>query len=225
MDSGAAISNAQSFFAEGRTREALNSLKTRLVAHPEELDVRRELAEMYRTLGHADQAGRWGMVLPGWTSKREVAAFGRAYGIPGVSRERVRELLALPPEVDLPDDVERLYHARTFTQPEVGTLPHQLESAAGILAGGAIIGVIVTMIVTTVISFLGIPDTRVVTRVCLIVTAVPVAGSGIAIVCSAVLQRRWLTGVLALVVVVPAALMFYWLAPSPGAYFPWEITK
>lgn len=34
-----------------------------------------ELAELYRDLGHIDQAGRWGISVEGWTRNRERDAY------------------------------------------------------------------------------------------------------------------------------------------------------
>ncbi|TQM83186.1 hypothetical protein FHX81_5604 [Saccharothrix saharensis] len=54
----------------------------RLVAsYPDRLDLRERLAEVYRVLGDAAQAGRW-TYLSGSRDEAEVAAFERAYRTP-----------------------------------------------------------------------------------------------------------------------------------------------
>ncbi|MGC0369277.1 hypothetical protein [Microbacterium sp. SLBN-111] len=63
----------QRLSGEGSTAEvraARTEAKWRAPSHPE---LRRTLAEHYRRLGDPAQAGRWGLVFPGWAKPHEVA--------------------------------------------------------------------------------------------------------------------------------------------------------
>ncbi|AWB86001.1 DUF6584 family protein [Mycetocola zhujimingii] len=62
---------SQQLRRDGNVRLALNVLKNAAWADPGDLRVRRALAEMYREMGYPDQAGRWGIVLDGWTTAKE----------------------------------------------------------------------------------------------------------------------------------------------------------
>ncbi|POH62962.1 hypothetical protein C3B61_14875 [Cryobacterium zongtaii] len=75
---------------------ALRVLKDAIRAHPSFDEVRRMLAECYRQMGHPDQAGRWGVDIPDWTTDLERDRLARLLAASGVDEARVAHFLALP---------------------------------------------------------------------------------------------------------------------------------
>lgn len=71
MDEAGAIARATATRADGERAKGIQSLRSRVEAHPAERAARRLLAEWYRDDGTHDQAGRWGIVFPGWTTTYE----------------------------------------------------------------------------------------------------------------------------------------------------------
>ncbi|ROR67087.1 DUF6584 family protein [Agrococcus jenensis] len=73
-----AIARARAHAAYGRTRAAIDLLKPLATGEQPPYAARRALAELYRDLGAPDQAGRWGVVIDGWTSAFERDRLARA---------------------------------------------------------------------------------------------------------------------------------------------------
>jgi len=69
------------------------------------MEARLALATLYRELGHADQAGRWGSVEPGWAKPEEIAAFARLAVSVNAGEGKVRSLMHLQPGMEVPDAV------------------------------------------------------------------------------------------------------------------------
>ncbi|PPH44033.1 hypothetical protein C5D09_14345 [Rathayibacter sp. AY1C9] len=85
-----------------RLRARRSELRSRIDADPLALEARQLLAQTYRDEGYDDQAGRWGVLVPGWTTARERRLFVAVMERTGAStEERLRRLLALPPESPL----------------------------------------------------------------------------------------------------------------------------
>lgn len=85
--------------AKGHTHPAKQRLHSLIAAHPNDLDLRRQLAEIYRQTGDLVQAGRWSYLLED-ADPVEVLAFERAY--PNVIVRRIALRWpdnALPPTV------------------------------------------------------------------------------------------------------------------------------
>jgi hypothetical protein len=222
MDSGITISYARAAVADGRTRDALETLRARLRAHPDEVDVRQELAEMYRTMGHPDQAGRWGSLIPGWSTRAEKNAFIHAFITPDIDEQRVEQLVAMPRGTTLPPGIEKLVRPPNRHYRRFRNLATEMETTARLMAFGVLIVAVATMVVTTIEAFVGTEDARFVARMGATLTTIPVVGWSITWAIANVIRSRWLRVCLALAAFVPAALVFYWLASTPGAYFPWE---
>jgi hypothetical protein len=222
MDSGMTISYARAAVADGRTRDALDTLRSRLRANPDEVDVRQELAEMYRTMGHPDQAGRWGSLLPGWSTLAEGNAFIHAFITPDIDEQRVEQLVAMPRGASLPPGIEKLVRPPNRYYRRFRNFATEMETTARFMGFGVLIVAVATMVVTTIEAFVGTDDARFVARMGATLTAIPVIVWSITWATASVIRSRWLSVGLALAVLVPAALGFYWLASTPGAYFPWE---
>jgi hypothetical protein len=96
MDEAGAIARATAMRDAGERATGIQSLRTRVERNPTELQARRILAEWYRDDGTHDQAGRWGIVLPGWTTTyerdRTARLFAASYPVGG----DVRAFLHLP---------------------------------------------------------------------------------------------------------------------------------
>lgn len=97
--------------ARFRLREERWELRARIGADPGDVETRRLLAESYRATGHLDQAGRWGLLVPGWTTAEERQLFARMVTRTGSpTAARVRRLLLLPTGSSIADhDPEGLY--------------------------------------------------------------------------------------------------------------------
>lgn len=63
--------------ALGHTYTATQRLRTLIAIHPEDLELRRMLAAVYRQTGNLVEAGRWGFLTDDVTDE-EIAAFERA---------------------------------------------------------------------------------------------------------------------------------------------------
>lgn len=91
------IARARELFEVGRHRAALEMLKPAAAAERFPFRQRRALAELYRELGYHDQAGRWGIVLDGWTTDVERDRLARLLAARDPSPRSVREFLSVPP--------------------------------------------------------------------------------------------------------------------------------
>lgn len=71
------LARVQSDLAHGRTHQATQRLRTFLANQPEDLDIRRALASIYRRTGNLAEAGRWSYLTEqAWPE--EITAFERA---------------------------------------------------------------------------------------------------------------------------------------------------
>ncbi len=83
--------------AKGHTHPAKQRLHSLIAAHPTDLDLRRQLAEVYRQTGDLVEAGRWSY-LDESADPVEILAFERAYPSPSGRRAALRwPAKALPP--------------------------------------------------------------------------------------------------------------------------------
>jgi len=83
--------------AKGHTHPAKQRLHSLIAAHPTDLDLRRQLAEVYRQTGDLAEAGRWSY-LDETADPFELLAFERAYPSPAGRRSALRwPADALPP--------------------------------------------------------------------------------------------------------------------------------
>ncbi|QOD44285.1 DUF6584 family protein [Clavibacter zhangzhiyongii] len=162
MDEAGAIARATAMREAGERAKGIQSLRSRVEAHPTERSARRLLAEWYRDDGTHDQAGRWGIVLPGWTTtyERDRAArlFAASYPVGG----DVRAFLHLPAG-PVPEDA-RLLAARIPVQRELLSrraqppMPPPLPAPPGPLDGYApVVGIIafVLFLVDVALTFGG----------------------------------------------------------------------
>jgi hypothetical protein len=89
--------------ALGHTYTATQRLRTLVAVEPQDLEIRRMLATVYRQTGNLVEAGRWGF-LTGEVTQPELIAFERANPDPWL---RLRMLRWEGEESELPDQVAR----------------------------------------------------------------------------------------------------------------------
>jgi hypothetical protein len=91
------IDRVASDLAKGHTHPAKQRLHSLIAAHPTDLDLRRQLADVYRQTGDLVEAGRWSY-LDEAADPFELLAFERAYPSPASRRMALRwPADALPP--------------------------------------------------------------------------------------------------------------------------------
>jgi len=97
MQRSEAVDRARTLWDDGRRREAIVELRTRVRREPGDAVARMLLACWYREVRAPDQAARWGIALPGWTTPRERELLARLIASSGVRDEHLARFLALPP--------------------------------------------------------------------------------------------------------------------------------
>lgn len=133
--------------AKGHTHPAKQRLHSLIAAHPNDLDLRRQLADVYRKTGDLVEAGRWSY-LEESSDPVEILAFERAYPSPASRRAALR----WPAEALAPTDWVRRKLAELPPAPATQTpsaprmrMVFQLSwarlTAAAVLGGLAIVGV------------------------------------------------------------------------------------
>jgi hypothetical protein len=112
------IGVAQSLAADGNFRPAVEVLRDAIAQDPHDTALRIALAELYRDRGYPDQAGRWGAIVPGWATDRELRLFARSF-YPEATPERIATVLRTtvdrvsPELVDLVRDSARTRRERS----------------------------------------------------------------------------------------------------------------
>ncbi|KRE24910.1 hypothetical protein [Agromyces sp. Soil535] len=154
------IARSRELFDLGRHRAAFDLLKPVAQTESAPFVHRRALAQLYRELGCPDQAGRWGIVLDGWTTDLEQDRLARLLAANGVPKRSVRGFLDVPsdggslPALNaLVEDRVPAYRAR-FRTAAVGPPMTGGERAGsvgfgfGVAAGlGAVSGLIIVFLV------------------------------------------------------------------------------
>ncbi len=90
------VDRARALWDGGRRRDAIVELRTRVRKEPGDAVARLLLASWYREVRAPDQAGRWGIALPGWTTARERELLARLIASSGVRDEHLGRFIALP---------------------------------------------------------------------------------------------------------------------------------
>ncbi|AWB86002.1 DUF6584 family protein [Mycetocola zhujimingii] len=91
------INRSRQLHTAGNRRGSLQLLKTEVRKNPKSMELRIALAELYRGMGHSDQAGRWGIAVEGWTTSIERDRLARLLASSGVTAQDIEEFLVLPP--------------------------------------------------------------------------------------------------------------------------------
>jgi hypothetical protein len=163
------IARARELFELGRHRAALDLLKPAAAEESAPFAHRRALAQLYRELGYLDQAGRWGIVLEGWTTDAEQDRLARMLAAQDVPARSAREYLAVPrgtaaPVLDaLVEDRVPTYRAqfaaKAARQPKTARPPMTPAARAGDVGFGfgvaAAFGAIAGLAVVFFIALIG----------------------------------------------------------------------
>jgi hypothetical protein len=104
MGNSALIARATMMAAQGRLSEAGRLLRARLKADPRDDSIRRALAELYRTAGFPDQAGRYEIAMPGSVAT-ERDAYLRFLVATAADEERIRSLSVLSESDAIPSHI------------------------------------------------------------------------------------------------------------------------
>lgn len=102
------VERAVDLFARGNHRAALVLLRPLATADRPPFRTRLALAEVYRAMRNPDQAGRWGIAAPGWTTALERDRLARLLASSGVTRETVANFLQLPEDLPASEDLENV---------------------------------------------------------------------------------------------------------------------
>lgn len=113
-------------------REARTQAKWRASTYP---DVRMALAEHYRRLGDPAQAGRWGIVFPGWTRQHEVARLRLFLLSNADDNDFVRRYLCLRRKSPVPAELTDLVAPQFIRRGPRGHGRVFLLGCLGVLAG------------------------------------------------------------------------------------------
>jgi len=139
-------------------RAARGRLRQRLHREPGDLAAREELARLHRAAGQPDQAGRWGLLVPGLATAAEKQAFAvwtaRTAEPGGSDHDRLLRLLFVPrtftaaevdpagalPEFEVLLRRETRRHTRAATTSVGGWLADTAAGAVGATLLGALVG-------------------------------------------------------------------------------------
>lgn len=149
------IDRAAERWASGARADALMLLRTRVRAEPAALDVRLALVDRYRELGAPDQAGRWGLTVPGLTTPEEQDRAARLFAASGVDESELATFMALPSRSVLPAEVVALLpevdrYREVFQQKAAGR--RQDGPGSEDRLGNALEGVLITIVCSWLVS-------------------------------------------------------------------------
>jgi hypothetical protein len=149
MDVAAAVARSRELLAQGSKRQAIEVLRERVTVEPESTEARRALADLYRELGHPDQAGRWGLLVPGYTTETERLLFARMIVAGRASSSRVSDLLKVESHAVVPQEFENLLAAeRARAKHHAGPdEPSKLQIFAGSVFAMGILGTVVLAVI------------------------------------------------------------------------------
>lgn len=142
----AAVARASQLWSMGEPRAARELLKETVRATPQLTAPRRALAELYRETGCPDQAGRWGISIPGWTTPLERDRLARLLASSSVAWDDVGEFLALP-------DADTVAELRVLLDGPVESYRHQfgIDALPRSGGGGYLVGMVVLAWLATVL--------------------------------------------------------------------------
>lgn len=211
-----------------QTRDRTDRLLAEVARRP---SARLELAELYRALGHIDQAGRWGISVEGWTTNRERDAYTALIRRRQPSAEAMlRRLSGIPPRERLTADAAAVVAAASKApEPARRALSGwraQLDSwsrwtSAAVAGMGATVAVIALVAVFGA-AFAGSDDLRVPARLTAVVGGFLGASAALIRLPASILRRHWVRVALLGVAVLALGGLFVLLAPSPGLRLPGE---
>jgi uncharacterized membrane protein len=124
----------------GEYRRAIDRMRALIRTDPHDLELRRELARVYRSLGHPDQAGRWGYIVPDGASDEERSRFIVGYRN-SYSVRRINELLLLEKNYPLVPDPQAF-----------GSAPWRARDSPGVRIGEKVGGWVLAALVIALVG-------------------------------------------------------------------------
>lgn len=193
-------------------------------------DARLELAELYRSLGHIDQAGRWGISVEGWARGRERDAYAALIKQRRPDAESMlRRLSGIGPREPLTDDARSIIEQAAVgaTQGRAlsgwrGQLDVVSRFTAVVVAGGGGIVAVIMVVMVFGAAFAGNDDLRTPARLAVTLGALSFGLAATFGLPSTVLRRQWVRTGLLVIAVIALGTVFAVLAPSPGFVLPGE---
>jgi hypothetical protein len=188
---------SQQLRRSGNVRLALNVLKNAAWADPGDLRVRRALAEMYREMGHPDQAGRWGIVLDGWTTPKEKEELVKDIAYRGDHEHLVR-FLNLPSSPRTFPDLNDLLAGpvKKFVEP---TSDRWRETLFGIAASGWAVSTVAFLVGTIAVTMLVTAEAGDPAGVARLIGCLTVVLAGVSTSIYALSARAWWAPIVGLV--------------------------
>lgn len=203
------INRSRQLHAAGNRRGAVELLKTHVRRDPESMELRIALAELYRDMGHSDQAGRWGIAVEGWTTSIERDRLARLLASSRVTDQDIEEFLVLPPGMVTarPDIVALLdgpvaHYREHFAARNRERLDRYLSAstdkrgakfttAASVGFGFAISALVLGILAVFVAAVFGFADSSGLARYVLLASVALAGFALLMLTAAAVAQRRW----------------------------------
>jgi len=208
------------------TRERRDRLLKEVGSRPE---ARLELAELYRDLGHVDQAGRWGVSVDGWVRMRELDAYAALLRQQRPDAESMlRRLSGFGRSQPLTADAISVLEDVASAEDRASSLTGwraQVDTASRIAAAAATaIGVVVVVAMVLIVfgSALAGSDEDLTppARVGVIMGACVFTFAAAFRLPASILRRQWVRVGVLLVVAFVLGTLFAILAPSPDFVYP-----
>ncbi|PWC07223.1 tetratricopeptide repeat protein [Mycetocola zhujimingii] len=210
------LDDAARLWSVGKRRDALALLKAAVRANPDDLPLRLALAELYREMNSPDQAGRWGIVIEGWTTPVERDRLARMLAPVGIPRDDLVEFLALTGPVESYPDLEEVVDGplaahvaqrKAAAATDESPWGERLFTLAVICWITTVVGGVLAVMAVFIVAFFDLADARTAARIgggCFLAAAA-VSSWVSAGVCA--VENRWLgAGVLTIVGMIAATL-------------------
>jgi len=208
------------------TRERRDRLQHEVGSRPE---ARLELAELYRDLGHVDQAGRWGISVDGWARARELDAYAALLRQKRPDAESMLRRLSgfdrsQPLTADAIAVLEDVAAAEDPVSPLTGWRA-QVDVASRITSAGvAAIGLIVVVVMMFIVFGSALAgsdeDLTAPARVGVVVGAFVFALAAAFRLPASILRRQWVRVGLLVVIALALGAFFVTFAPSADFVYP-----
>ena len=168
---------------------ATMALRSRLADEPADDAARRDLVALYRSAGHLDQAGRYGIAIEGLATQPELRAYGTMLRGIGADDDRMRVLSRLPEGVTI-----------SGTAREALESPHDKDDVLDALmfVSWALVplAIVVTLVWTFVVALTGAPDVQSVALIASLTTLGTVVLASFVTALWAAKERLWRAAVI-----------------------------
>ncbi len=202
------------------TRDRRDRLLREVRASPA---ARLELAELYRSLGHLDQAGRWGISEDGWSLSSEREAYASLIRQRRPDAETLlRRFSGLGASEALTGDARAVLEQASIVYvaaPRIAGTRSQLDLVSrwtsGVVAAMGAVILVVMMVGLFIAAFAGEQDLRMPARVAVAVCALCFGLAAVFRLPASILRQQWLRVALLTVAVAALGAAVATLAPAP----------